>query len=155
MMPDCQSWSDADALLARLGQIERQIKRAEADAEARMKPIRDELASTVEPLETERQAILQSLESFCRAHRAEFAGKKSRQLAHGSVGFRISKKLVLLPGWTWDAVLDALKKARRHNLIRRIEEPNKDALKRLDPDRQRQYGVAVEETEHFWAKPAE
>ena len=48
-MMDCKSWNDADALLARLGQIDRAIKRAEADAEARMKPIRDELASAVEP----------------------------------------------------------------------------------------------------------
>lgn len=95
-------------------------------------------------------------EKFATVHRETLFGKlKSAASSLALFGFRTGNpKLVLLNRkWKWDDVLAALKGKERVDLIRRKEEADKDALKKLPEDELAGFGCRIEQDETFFIEP--
>lgn len=88
-----------------------------------------------------------------------FKDKKSLQLMHGTIGFRLGKRaLLLLSRKKWDDVLTVLKESWK-DYVRTKEEPDKDKILKdsagpdavLKPANLSQMGVKVVQEESFFA----
>ncbi len=85
-------------------------------------------------------------------HPEEFASRKSVVLVHGTVGFRTGQPaLKTVAGVTWEKVLAALKR-RAPEFVRVKEQPDKEALLELPPERLESFGLRVEQAERFFAE---
>lgn len=92
---EIQDWEQANAVLAELGELERQKTTEETRAAKLIDGINAELTERTRPLCDRRELLERRLEAFVTAHRPDLNGKKSRNLNHGTVGFRQSVKLDL------------------------------------------------------------
>lgn len=74
------------------------------------------------------------LEVYAHEQRSTWGKKKSIELLHCEVGFRMgTPKVIKHKEFTWDAVLELLKKNQNfHRFIRRKEEINKEAILALN-----------------------
>lgn len=94
---------------------------------------------------------------WAEANRERFAKKKSIELTHGRIGFRIgTPKLALVAKWTWKKVLAALQGMRwTYRFTRIVEEIDKEAIlaSKLDPATLAQVGVKIVQEESFFVEP--
>lgn len=90
----------------------------------------DEITELKETLETTKDL----LEAFAREQRASWGDRKSFELPHTVIGFRCaSPKVSKQKQFTWDAVLELMKKNRSFKQFIRVkEEINKEAILSLD-----------------------
>lgn len=131
---------------------ERALK-AEMDAEliAVRKRYEARLAQTDELI----QPRVEAIRDWADAHQDDFGGKKSLEMTHGIIGWRVTPPaLKPLKGFTWGAVLNRLKDLGKFDFIRVKEEPNKEALLavRLTENLKQYYLGAVQEDE-FYVEP--
>lgn len=150
------SWNEADAALKRIGECEREIRKKEAAATARIEEIKAKLAVDLGPLVGKKNAELHNLEEFAKLHKGEMLdetkGKKSIALNHGSLGFRQSTRIIVRKV---ERVIELLKAAKRKECIRIKESVDKEALRKLPDDELLDYGVRREVTDEFWCEPAD
>jgi phage host-nuclease inhibitor protein Gam len=110
----------------------------------------------IERIGTEIAAKLVLCEKFATVHRESlFAKLKSAASSLAIYGFRTGNpKLVLLNRkWKWDDVTAALKAKERTDLIRRKEEADKDALKKLSDEELAGFGCRIDQDETFFIEP--
>lgn len=122
----------------------RRLAEAEAAAVAELAVFDAELA------EAERQAL-----DFVVAHRGEIDvdGKRSRKLAHGTVGFRTGQERLVLD-LPEDQVIAGLRRVNQADCIETTSVLVKDQIKRLPPSVMREVGVHVEQDERAFVTPA-
>lgn len=151
------SWEDVNEALRRIAEAKSAVEArtsAYNEEEARK---REELDQYCNPLRTEISDLEEEMKLFCEEHRDEFAKKKSRELANGSVGFRTgTPKLKTLKGFTWSSVLELVKRSVfREQYLRTKEEVNKEqviidfAAKTVDNDALGHVGIEVTQDETF------
>lgn len=100
-LPDgaIQTLEAADFILRALGELDAIEAKVAAECDARCRSIRADFNSRLfvdlggerVPIADQRQKLHAELERFCEAHRAELLadfGKKSRELNHGTIGWR-------------------------------------------------------------------
>jgi phage host-nuclease inhibitor protein Gam len=102
-------------------------------------------------------ARLDAAETWAGENAAEFAGKKSIVMVHGTVGYRTGKpRLKTLRGWTWDRVLGVLETAFPE-YVRVKKTVDKERLladqDKLGPDRMRRVGCTTVQDETFFVEP--
>jgi len=112
----------------------------------------------IEKIGQEISSKLLMCEKYAMTHRESLFGKlKSAASSLGIFGFRTGNpKLVLLNRkWTWNSVLSAIKGQgdERAFLIRRKEEPDKDALKNLTDMELTALGLRIDQDESFFIEP--
>lgn len=98
------------------------------------------------------------LRGWAEANPSEFAGLKSLDLTHGTIGWRTGQPtLKTLSGWTWDRVMDKLKVALMTAYVRTKDEVNKAQIladrELLGPEGLRDLGCRVIQEETFFVEP--
>ena len=126
-----QSWHDADLALAEIASNAAVIQQDEARYNHNEQQARLKLTEKHQPLRDRIGALEQGLEKFCADHREDFGARKSRELQHGTVSYRMgTPKVDKSKKFTWDGCLDLLQKAGgwAKKFVRTKQEINKDAI---------------------------
>jgi len=103
------------------------------------------------------ELLEEEMKLFCESHREDFTKKKSMELPNGTVGFRTgTPKAKTLRGWTWQAVLDTIKRSTfAERWLRTKEEVDKEQIirdyttKEVDDDALKQVGCEIVQDETF------
>jgi len=149
------SLAEADAVLAELGRIQRDVEREEASAERRIEAIKAGAAEKIAPQKALAEALVGDLERFVTDHREEVLGKaKSKALNHGKIGFRKSTK----ENWPDDEVVfQKLAMNSRPDLIKTNPKPDKAAIRAAakagDFELGEFLGVEIEVRDIFFVEP--
>jgi phage host-nuclease inhibitor protein Gam len=157
VVPTIMTLEAADAALAEIARQKREIALIEAGMNERIDRIKEEAARDSEPARQHIAGLEQSLKLYVDYHKDElFKSRKSLALTFGTIGYRASTKIKLLSKWTWERVLDALREYSWGNQYIRIkEEPDKEALKGLGPERLQGMGCKVVQEDVFFYETAE
>jgi phage host-nuclease inhibitor protein Gam len=126
------------------------------DRDRLLADVMEEHNPRIEKIGTEIATKLVLCEKFATVHRETLFGKlKSAASSLAIFGFRTGNpKLVLLNRkWKWDDVLAALKGKERTDLIRKKEEADKDALKKLTDEELAGFGCRIDQDETFFIEP--
>lgn len=97
--------------------------------------------------------------AWAEAHPEDFGRLRSIEILHGTIGWRTNTpSLKTLSGWTWDRVLDVVKKLPAlTGYIRTREEMNRQALLNdrdaLGTDGLRALGLKVVQEDEFYVEP--
>jgi len=87
---DIRDWQHADELVREVGDLQAQIARSEAWCKRQIDGAKAELQARAKPAQARIKQIAVSLEAFATVYRVDFRRHKSRDLAHGKVGWRRS-----------------------------------------------------------------
>jgi len=122
------SKEDAEQAFAEYSKSESRTNEITSKMEQRITKIREEYQDELAALRESRNKNFEVLEVYAKENEELFAGKKSYEMAHGTIGYRTgTHKLDKLKGFTWDAVKDMVKKLMP-DYIRTKEEINKEGL---------------------------
>jgi phage host-nuclease inhibitor protein Gam len=155
-----RSFGDADQTLLKIADCEQQLQRQEAEMNEQIQKIRDEYEINTYLARTTKGLLEKELEKFCINNKAEFAALRSKELVHGTVGFRTTPPKVALLNrkYKWDTVLELLKKVRfGKEYIRAREEVDKDSIlasyaaKEIDDAKLAAVGIKIDQEEKFYA----
>jgi len=126
-----ENWNDVDHALKRIGELDRELGLIEATSNEQIDAIKAETKEETAPIAAEKLGLEAAMKEFCEANRAEFAKVKSREMTFGSVGFRLSSRIVIK---RIADTLQALKDFGLAQCIRTKEECDKEAMKTLDSE---------------------
>ena len=149
------NFAAANALIADLGAMQRELARIEAD-------MNDELAAVKERHEARALGIRQQIEShsgglqtWCEAHRGELlkGEAKTALFPAGEVQWRVRPPSVRITGS--EAVMDALRRRGLERYLRVKEEINKEAILNEPEAVAKVPGIRIEQAEDFVIKPFE
>lgn len=126
--------------------------------EEKINLVRKDYEGRLADFDAEIEALFGNLEAWAALNPTDFAGKKSVDMVHGTLGFRTGNPaLKTIKGCKWEHVLDMLKCAGMGKYVRQIEEPNKDALladrEIIGAAKLAALGLRVEQTERFYVEP--
>lgn len=93
--------------------------------------VKAETRASAEPLLNRKTGLELAIKDYCEANRAEFAKVKTRVLTFGSVGFRLTTRILIK---RVAETLQALKDLKLTQCIRVREEPDKEAMKNLSDE---------------------
>jgi len=145
------SLADADAGLAAIGAHKRRIALVE-------NALNEDIASLTHKANAsaraDRLAIKryeEALKEFASSSRAAlFTEKRSQVLPFGIFGFRSSRRLNLLPEWTWERSLTLLQEHKKERCLRVRVDFDKDGMKGLEPAELAQFGCTYDRKEGFY-----
>lgn len=126
-----ETWEDVDRALKAIGEIDRELAIIEADQNETIDRAKAEAKAQAKPFQDRKAGLETAMKEFCEANRAEFLKQKTKRLTFGSVGFRLSSKVVIRK---LGDTLQALKDFKLLHCIRTREEPDKEAMKALDTE---------------------
>jgi phage host-nuclease inhibitor protein Gam len=152
-----KSIEDVDRALGDIAEHKRSIAAIEAKMNAAIDAAKLQAMEDSAFARAEIAAIEAALVNYVKKNKAElFSDKKSMDLTYGTIGFRLSTKL-LLQGkeGSWERVIEALREQELHNLIRVKEEPDKEALKGLKSERLKELGCKVVQVNTFFYEVSE
>jgi phage host-nuclease inhibitor protein Gam len=131
-----------------------------ANRDAKVTAIDDEFNPKIAAIDVKLKATAEALELWSDENPAEFGERKSIELLHGKLGYRIGQwKTETLKGWTWEK---ALKKAQElkgkfTDYIRTKHEINRDQLiidrSKLTAEDREKIGVRIFQEEAFFIEP--
>ena len=152
-----QSREEASQAVARIGVINREVARREADMNDRLAKIKEEVEAEVAPSRTEAEQLTEGLKIWSEANRRELTGgdkTKTVDLGSGLIKWRSKPAKVTIRGM--EAVIAAIKTLGLRKFIRTTEEVNKEAML-LDKDKARTVpGVTIgSDGEDFVVEPFE
>lgn len=140
------SFEEVDACLAEIGTLDRELGLLEHAQNESIDTIKGTTKENCAPLLARKAALEASIKEFCEANRAEFSKAKTRQLTFGSVGFRLSTKVIVK---RVADTLQALKDLGLSQCIRTKEELDKEAMKNLPLETLAQVGAALKQEDAF------
>lgn len=140
------SFDEVDACLKEIGQIDRELGLLEASQNEAIDKIKADSKAAAQPLQDKKATLELQIKDFCEANRGEFAKVKTKPLTFGSVGFRISTKIIIK---RVADTLQALKDLNLINCIRTKEEPDKEAMKNLSTETLAEVGAALKTENAF------
>ncbi|MDR2676097.1 MAG: host-nuclease inhibitor Gam family protein [Opitutaceae bacterium] len=104
--------ADAETMLGEIAEASALRAGLVAELEGRIVEIRQEYEGKIDALDRDVELKTSLLKQWAEASPEEFTdNRKSIDLLHGRLGFRTgTPKLKTLAGWTWERVMEALKK---------------------------------------------
>jgi phage host-nuclease inhibitor protein Gam len=121
--------SEAETLTGEIARLKLKERLLATQMDGKLKEIRANYEGIFSGLKEQIDPMVEALHSWAQGHPEEFDGKKSVDLLHALVGWRINPpSLKPLKGFTWAAVLERIRNLGRRDFIRTAEELNKDAL---------------------------
>jgi len=155
-VPIIKTLEDADAALAQIAALRRNIALIETALNDEIDAAKAKATAEAEPFRQEIAVQEQALTRFADYHKAElFAKRKSCELTFGCIGFRSSTKIKLLSKMTWERVVEILRDTGMRHFIRVKEEPDKEKLKALAPDHLKDIGCKVVQEDIFFYEIAD
>lgn len=141
------------------GQIARDMndrRRLSAEMDAELKAVRDRYQARITALGKSMEGQLARLQDWAESNPTEFVGKRSIEMMHGRVGWRLGQpQLKPLSGTTWARVLEIIGEDTR--FLRMKPEVNKEALiaarDEIGAEGLRALGVKVVQEEDFFVEP--
>lgn len=127
-IPAPQSTDDCSRAIWRLGTLQRERQRIEADMNDRLAAIKEESEAKAKPIGEEISALARAIQAFCEAHRPALTdGKvKYHRFGAGEINWRRRPPKVTVRGAA--TVIAALKRLGLARFIRVKEEINKEAM---------------------------
>ncbi|EAM6405863.1 host-nuclease inhibitor protein Gam [Salmonella enterica] len=123
-----QSKEQVSIDIKKIGDIQRELTRIEADANDQIAVIMNQNTPKIEALRAELDVLQKGVQTWCEANRSSITkgSSKTANLITGEVAWRTKPDSVSIKGV--ELVLEALKKLKLDRFIRRKEEVNKDAI---------------------------
>ncbi len=123
-----QSKEQVSVDIKKIGDIQRELTRIEADANDQIAAIMNQNTPKIEALRAELDVLQKGVQTWCEANRSSITkgSSKTANLITGEVAWRTKPDSVSIKGA--ELVLEALKKLKLDRFIRRKEEINKDAI---------------------------
>jgi len=150
--PSIADWTEADAVLRRIGQIGQRIAAMELRMNQEIDAAKHRCKAEAEPMLEERRRLEKELRQFCEKRRVEFDGRQSRRLTFGTVMFRRSARLVIHNiANTMEAIrqLFSVDEGRLYVTETVNRTLNREALETLPEERLAALGVTRKEQESF------
>jgi len=124
----------------------------------RLTEVRAQFEERLGELDETIDELFDDLNAWAVLHPDSFAGKKSLDLTHGTLGFRTTPPaLKTAKGVKWDHVLDMLRCRGMQDYVRTIQEVNKEMLlqdrETIGTEKLARLGVEVKQDERFYAEP--
>lgn len=141
-----ETWDDVDHALKEIGEIDRDLALIEASQNETIDKIKADSKEKAAPLMDRKSGLELAMKEFCESNRSEFTRLKTRQLTFGSVGFRISTKVMI------KKIADTLQALKDHGLthcIRIREEPDKEVMKSLSSETLAEVGASLKTENAF------
>lgn len=139
-------WDEVDTCLKHIGEIDRELALLEAAQQEAIDAIKAETKAAAEPLQGKKAGLELAIQQYAEANRAEFVKAKSRELTFGSVGFRLSTRVIIK---RVADTLQALKDLGLTGCIRCREECDKEAMKNLPLETLHAVGAALKQEDAF------
>lgn len=124
-----QSREQVSIDIKKIGDIQRELTRIEANANDQIAVIMNQNTPTIEALRAELDVLQKGVQTWCEANRADITrdGKtKTANLTTGEVSWRTKPDSVSIKGV--EMVIETLRNLKLTCFIRRKEEINKDAI---------------------------
>lgn len=145
--PVIKSWEEVDATLKKIRDAEIELELTEADMGKRIAEIRQECEEKAQPFRDKIKQHELAIKEYVTLNKADLKGK-SREMAFGRVGFRLSTKLQLPKAV--DKVIEQLYKLGMGDCVNVKQTVNKDILKTYDETTILQVGGALKKEDAFW-----
>ncbi|HAU2967608.1 TPA: host-nuclease inhibitor protein Gam [Salmonella enterica subsp. diarizonae] len=123
-----QSKEQVSIDIKKIGDIQRELTRIEADANDQIAVIMNQNTPKIEALRAELDVLQKGVQTWCEANRSSITkgSSKTANFITGEVAWRTKPDSVSIKGV--ELVLETLKKLKLDRFIRRKEEVNKDAV---------------------------
>lgn len=154
-LPVPVSRAAADELLGQIGRLQRQLDVIDAALTEEVAAAKARAAAEAKPVAEQIKTAFQALTIWAERNREELCrdGRKSVTLSQGVIGWRIGLPTVRIAKGMEDELVSIFGRLGKGHLIRTRQEVDKEAVLR-DPNEVAGIpGIAVEQTESFFAKP--
>lgn len=145
--PALESWEEVDSTLKKIREAELEVSRISADMEKCIMDIKENTEKQITPYKNEVKKLELQIKEFVSLNKDELKGK-SREMTFGTVGFRMSTKLVLPK--VVDKMIKQLKKLGMGDCVTVKESVNKDILKTYDEKTILMVGASLKKEDTFW-----
>ena len=148
------SWEGVDSAIREIGELQIQIDARQGVLTERTNELKAATKAEIAPLEAEKKLLTTLVEGYCHENKAEFAGKRSKELVFGNIGFRIVHKMPWprTPKKLQD-IVSGLKNFGLTKCIRREEVPDKEQVAELDNSTLAKLGLKKETRDSFRIEP--
>ena len=140
------SWDEVDGALRDIAEIDRQLGMLQAAHDEAVDKLKETAKEEAEPLQHRRASLEAAMKDYCQANRQEFLTSKTKVLAFGNVGFRLSTKVVVK---NVGDTLQLLKSLGLHGCVRIKEELDKEAMRNLNQETLANVGAALKTENAF------
>lgn len=153
-----QTRDDAEKSLGEFARLSIERDALAAEMDERIRQVRAEYEERLGDLAADAETEFDLLADWAARNPAEFGGKKSLELTHGTLGFRTgTPRAKTVKGYTWDRVLERLCLKKMQRYIREKVEVAKDLLiadrEVLGEQELAAVGVAIVQDEAFFVDP--
>lgn len=146
-----KSWEDVNETLRLIATINATVDKATAEYNLSRLALDKKLEEKTSDILEEKKLHERNIELFCKDNRSDFDDSRTRTFLYGLVKLRwLPPKLITRAKFTWSRVMEELKHSKMLDYIRVKEEPDKDKLKNLEPDKLRALGLDVAQDEEFY-----
>ena len=146
--PVLADWAAVDGALRDIRECEHTLTELGVDRDRRIDNIKEEYSKMALPLQNRIKKLEGDVKAYADAHRAELTGK-SRTLNFGTVGYRISSRLILPASKAAEAIA-ALKALGRKEFIKTTETLDRAALSRQPVELLNQVGAYIQQRDEFY-----
>lgn len=143
-VPALADWGAVDNALRDIRECQHTLAEMAVQRDRQIDSIKADYAQGALPLQNRVKALESEVKAYVDLHRAELDGK-SRALNFGTVGYRVSSKLMLASSRVAEAI--ATLKAE---LIKTTETLDREALKRQPGDILQQVGAYIRTVDEFY-----
>jgi len=154
-IPVPQTLAEAEDVLGRIGQLQRQVQVLEAQMNESLAEIKGAHEALAAPLVEGIEKDFMALQAWAEANRSTLLARdrKSTRVATGELGWRRTPPAVRITKLA--AVVAALKKLGLGRYVRVKEEVDKEAIRREPEPVESIKGISITQQEEFWVKPFE
>lgn len=146
--PVLASWTETDSALRDIRECNHALAELAVERERKTDAAKADYSTEALPLQNRVKELEGQVKAFVDAHRAELVGK-SKALTFGTVGYRLSSKLMLPKGRVED-VIAQLKAMGKEQFIKRTETLDREALKKQPAEFLSKLGAYNNQTDEFY-----
>ena len=146
--PVLADWAAVDGALRDIRECEHALTELGVDRDRRIDNIKEEYSKMALPLQNRIKKLEADVKAYADAHRAELTGK-SRTLNFGTVGYRISSRLILPASKAAEAIA-TLKALGRKEFVKTTETLDRAALLRQPVELLNQIGAYIQQRDEFY-----
>lgn len=125
------SWQEVDASLREIAIRRNELNKIDSEMNEQILKIQNKYNPSVNALGAEIIGFEKNIELFCKANKADFGEKKSKEMNFGIVAFRLGTgKLATLKGFTWESVKKLIQNTKKYKdlFIKTTTTINKDNI---------------------------
>lgn len=143
--------TEANTVLAEIGALKRQIEQINAGLADDVDRLKADAEAKTAPLAARMSCLENGLLAFAEYNKDElFAGRRSRELTFGTLGYRRSSEIAAQPKHTMAMVLGKLEELGFEEAIRINKSVNKDTMRTWPDERLELVGARRVEKDSFW-----